>query len=212
MSDDKTTGDQTQQKDKSGGKYKMKTREEHEKAIIELYKLDAEVDVDMLKTLTDAAVEEEKNTSTILRQKKDQRKRADGYEAVLKEAGLDPETGKPVEEDKKGDKSDDSAQSIFDKRDLEDFDGSDELKEQVKNVADTQGISIRIAIKDSYIQHKLTEEKEAADADEASADKGSGGQAKKKIEDVELEDIDASTDEGEKQFERKKAQLKQDNP
>lgn len=137
----------------------------------------------------------------------DQRKRAEKAEAELKTLkGKKPETAANPEEIRK--QAQEAARAELEARDLEELEHSDEIKEQVKKLAQLQGISVRKAAQDPYIKHlveKETAAKRAAEAADNGARKGrKGGTQIDTSKPLDPQDFDLSTEEGRKEWEAAK--------
>lgn len=99
-------------------------------------------------------------------------------------------------------------QDKLDARDLEALDLSDELKEEVKKVAKIQGISIREAAKDSYIQSRIEAVKQKEKLEKASPSRSNRGNYVSHVDPskpLNPEDFDFNTTEGVKAWKEAKA-------
>lgn len=128
---------------------------------------------DQLDKLVNREMDHLKSLSTAVRQKIDWRTKANG---TTDDKGTDDKKAKsddkPLTADEIRKTAEEGAMATFQKRDLDDMDHSDTIKDEIKAIADRQNISIRKAEKDSYIQHMIGEETKQREIDE-SADNGS---------------------------------------
>lgn len=88
----------------------------------------------------------------------------------------------------------------LEKRDLEALDYPDALKETIKKVASSQGISIKEALKDPYIKFKVDEADKEKAAEDASVGRTNKNGASKKFDFDKPPAPDMSTPEGQKEW------------
>lgn len=102
--------------------------------------------------------------------------------------------------------TEDAVTARLEQRDLDEMDYPDEIKAQIKHVAQVQGISVRKAEKDGYIQHLLKEAVKAGKIDEATVSRTPRTTPAGKTE-GKMPTFDMSTEDGRKAFD----QWKKDN-
>jgi ubiquitin len=95
----------------------------------------------------------------------------------------------------------------LEERDLDSLDDSDEIKEEIKNLAKVKGVSIKEAEKDNYIDFLRKKDDGNNRADEASASSTKQTWAGKDFSKVSPLDFDRTTEEGEKEFQEYKKYL-----
>lgn len=117
----------------------------------------------------------------------------------------------PADKSKKADPVDPEklVEEKFMKRDLDEMDHSDSVKDQIKRIAQLQDISVRKAEQDPYIQHLIAEEARQKSVNDA-AKNGKGNSKTGTVIDVskplDVSQFDLSTEEGRTEYnEAKKA-------
>lgn len=122
-------------------------------------------------------------------------------DVFTKAKGLIPPKPAPKKE---GETEEDPIQAAFDKRDLEEMEYPDELKESIKKVAKTEGISVRQATKDPYIVSKIEAWKKEKGVDGAGLSRkdntSGGGSSGDGDVDLTPPDVDVTTPEGRKEY------------
>jgi len=118
--------------------------EEIRSSIIEKYGLDESEQSDLIDNLTKDILAQKKSFGKVVSQKRTWREKAIGEKKPeKKDTKLDP--------DELLKKAEEAVENRLAQRDLEELDLSDELKEEVKNLAKLKGVSIRKAQSDPYI-------------------------------------------------------------
>lgn len=134
------------------------TEEDIKEKLAEDLDLDPDIDADLLDKLTKKEMAQRKNFSTVVRQKRNWREKAktppkDAKETTPKQ-GDTPDKSKPTLTEEDIDKR---VNDRLEARDLEELSLPDELKDEVKKLAKTLGISVKAAAQDPYIKFKKDE-------------------------------------------------------
>lgn len=174
--------------------------EEIRDSVIEKYGLSEDTDGDLIDKLSTDILAQQKSFSKVVSQKRSWREKATGKQSVAKEEkGTDSDTIRQEIEEK------------FLKRDLEEIEASDELKEEVKKLAKMKDLTIRQAFKDPYIIFLKSQEEQAKKLDK-SAISGRKNGASVKIDTskpLDPSEFDMSSKEGRDEWEKaKKARAK----
>lgn len=103
--------------------------------------------------------------------------------------------------------AEDAARRTYDQQYIDDQGFPDEIKEAISKVAVAQGVSLRQAAQDGYIQHLMQEHQRAEKVRNASPDAGGGGNAGYVFDPDNPPDVDVSTPEGQKAIEEWEQQL-----
>jgi len=191
----------------------VKEEDVREKVIEELG-FDAEEDKDKIDLLVKKEMESSKKLSTAIKQKIKQRT---AKEALMKSSKEDDDDdGEKGKEGKKDDKKEDvdvdaAVNKALEGRDLEDMDMPDEIKEEIKKLADLQGVSVKKAAKDPYIAHLVEKHEEKQEEDEAGIQRKNktGGGGSYKFDANTPPDSDMSTEEGRKEYDAWKKKAKE---
>jgi hypothetical protein len=108
------------------------------------------------------------------------------------------QSNKPYDPDALVKRAEAAAEAKLEQRDLDEMEYPDDIKADIKKLAQLQGVSVRRAAKDPYIQHRIEQAKATERVSEATVTRTSNaasvrteGQAPK---------FDMSTDEGRKAF------------
>ncbi len=158
-------------------------------SVIEKYGLDEEEQSELIDKLTSDQLEQRKAFGKVVGQKIKYR------EAATKEKPPKEETPKEETPD-----VDALVNEKFEQRDLESMDLPDEIKSEVSKLAKAQGISVREAVKDSYIEFKKQEYDEAKKVEDATISPKSKGKSVK-FDAQNPPEVDVSTEEGRKEWE-----------
>lgn len=157
--------------------------------------LDETEDADKIEKLVKKEVKHREDLSTAIRQK-------------IKHRDANKGTPAPKDDKKSDDSQDlgkkinDGVLSVLEQRDLDDMDLPDDLKKEIKRIAEVQGISVKAARRDPYIAFKEDEHKKAQKAEDATiSNKGNQGGGKKSWSVDVPPDVDMSTEEGRKTYE-----------
>ena len=137
---------------------------------------------------------------TAVRQKIDWRTKANG---TTDDKGTDDKKAKsddkPLTADEIRKTAEEGAMATFQKRDLDDMDHSDTIKDEIKSIADRQNISIRKAEQDPYIQHMIGEDTKQREIDEAAengSNRSKGGIKIDTSKPLDASDFALHTEEG----------------
>lgn len=127
--------------------------------------------------------------------------RAEKAEAKAKGKGetFDPETIRKEAEA--------AARATLEQRDLDELEYSDEIKDNIKQIAQLKGVSVRAASKDPYIAHLIAQEEATRRMNEAADNGGKKGikSSYDPSRPLNPADFDLSTEEGRKAWEEAKA-------
>ena len=168
-----------------------------------------ELDTDVVDEIDDSAVLKEKleKAQKANSQLFERTKKAEGF--VKDDAGkwvkkpVEPAPEKepekePTAEEITDEKLDKALEDKLEKRELNSFDISDDLKKEVGAYAKLNGVSVKKARDSPYIQFRVKEVESADNADEASLGGGKGKTAKTEI--VGEGNFDLTTEKGRKDF------------
>ena len=160
--------------------------------------IDPEEQEELLDKLVAKEVSSRKKLSEAIGQKINWRKKA-----------LEPETAKPKPTAKETEDTDVESKvlSILEKERLENMDVPEELKDEIKKIADINKVSVKKASQDPYILFRKEEIEKAAKAQDATISRKNKGVGVK-FDPENIPDFDVSTKEGQKQWKewKKKAQ------
>lgn len=92
--------------------------------------------------------------------------------------------------------------AVLEKRDYDALEYSDDIKAEIKKVAVAQGISIKKAAQDPYIQFKLETAEKTRKAEEAAAGRNNRRTGKTDYDGKNIPDFDMTTPEGRKQYDK----------
>lgn len=118
-----------------------------------------------------------------------------------------PSGDKPLDAETIRKQTEEAVTARLEQRDLEEMDYPDEIKAQIRHVAQVQGISVRKAEKDGYIQHLVREAVAAGKIDEATVSRTPRTTPAGKTGEGKMPTFDMSTEDGRKAFD----QWKKDN-
>lgn len=169
------------------------------KSVIEKYGLDEDANADLIEALTKDKLEEQKKFSTVIKQKRSWREKANekanSVQPVVKQE-VTSNTGNFVTKEE------------LEQRDIDSLELSDELKTEVKRYAKLNSVSIKEASSSSYISFLKEKEVAKAKNEEASIGNKRVSQTKKDFSEKSPNDFDRSTPEGRKEWDEYKAWLK----
>lgn len=154
--------------------------------------LGIEADNPLLDTLVQREMEQRKLLSTAIGQKIKYRTLAKDGKPPKKEEPK-PEDGKPLTPEEVTAK----VKAEFEQRDLDEMEHSDDIKAQIKSLAQVRNISVRQAAKDPYIVHLVETEKASEKSDDATITRTPKGQ-KVAFDKAKPPKVDMSTAEGRK--------------
>lgn len=172
--------------------------------IITEFGFDEVDDADRIDKLVQKEVEDRKKLSAAIGQKIKWRTEATKPKEEKKPAEAPPESKKESEDIGK------AISQEFEKRELDSLEYSDELKEEIKRVAQVQGISVKAAVRDPYITFKIGEYEKEQQLDEASTTRTNRSGGKREYSIDNPPEVDMSTEKGREEWaEYKKAMAKQ---
>ena len=154
--------------------------------------LGIEADNPLLDTLVTREIEQRKKLSTAIGQKIKYRTAAQGVKPPT-EVKPKPEDGKTLTAEEITAK----VKAEFEQRDLDEMDHSDDIKAQIKSLAQVRNISVRQAAKDPYIVHLVETDQATRKSDDATITRTPKGQ-KVSFDKAKPPKVDMSTAEGRK--------------
>lgn len=116
--------------------------EEIRASVIEKYGLDEVDDSELIEKLSNDFVAQQKAFGKVVSQKRSWREKATGAKQPVEQKGESKSDAEAIRQE---------VEEKFMKRDLEEIDASDELKEEAKKLAKLKDLTIRQAFKDPYI-------------------------------------------------------------
>ena len=158
--------------------------------------LSVDEDGDKLDKLVAREMKNRKLLSTAIRQKIDLRTKLTGAKPAVK-----PGSKVPLDEAAVRAEAESAVEARLEQRDLDDMEYSDAVKSEIKKVAKLQGISVRKAANDPYIQHVVEAEKKQQAINEAADNgtrKGKSGVKVDLSKPLDPKDFNLSTEEGRK--------------
>lgn len=176
--------------------------------IVSDYGFDETDDAEKIEKLVASEVKHNKDLSTAIGQKIKYRELA-----KVAEKKPDPppkDTSKQLDPEELEKRLDAKVSERLEQRDLEALGYPDELREKIRKVAKAQGISVKQAVADPYIQFQIGEYDKQKKADEAAAQKTNrgGGQTKKSWSLANPPNSDMTTEEGRKEWDEYLAEMK----
>jgi len=177
--------------------------EEIRASVITKYELDEADDSELIDKISKDIIAQQKSFGKVVSQKRDWRER------VLNPKKIEDKKDLTADEIKK--QAEDAVEERFMKRDLDDMDVSDELKDEVKKLAKMKSLTIRQAFKDPYIIFLSDKEAQVKKLDKSSISVKKNGKPTVIDSDTKLdpEEFDLRTPEGRKSWdEAKKAKHK----
>lgn len=180
--------------------------DEIRESVISEYDFDEEDDAERIDKLVEKEVSNRKKLSEAIGQKIKYRD--------LAKANDDPKpkekAGKKVEDDSEDidSKLDKKLNESLDKRDLDSLDYPDELKTEIKRISKATGVSIKEALQDSYIVHKVEEHENKSKEDNASISRTNKSVGKKSWSFENPPEVNVRTEEGRKVWEEYKEEMK----
>lgn len=210
MEDSKTT---VQQEDANANldEFKPKSEDEIRTQVVEEYDFDEVDDEEKIDKLVKKEVESQSKLSVAIKQKQTQRTDKEAYIQRMKDAGLDPETGNPLETKEKsketkpelpeGVMTEEKYKEIKFQEELDDLGYDDDLKAEVEKVAKLNNQRPKQALEDSYIKFRIEEKEQKEGVEEAGLDNKPSGQVTvksaitKKGKGIDVTKTDTSTPE-----------------
>ena len=171
--------------------------EEVRDTIISEYGFNEDDDAERIDKMVEKEMDNAKKLSSAIGQKIKQREKVKELEIQLGEKKETPPTKTEVKTD---DDLDKKLNERFEKKELDNLEYSDELKDEIQKVAKLQNISIKQALRDPYIAFKLEEYGNEQKADEASISRTNNKTGKQKYSFDNPPDPDMDTPEGRKEW------------
>lgn len=172
--------------------------------LAEDFGLDPEENAEILDKLVERETENRERLSKTIKQKISWRERAQGSKKP-------PEKGdgkKPAEKQDVDQLVDQRVKDALEMRDLKDLNLSEEIESKVLKLAQLEGLSVREAAKDSYIQSLIEKEKQAERINKATPKRTGKGSYKTSIDPsqpLDPDDFDLNTQEGQQAWKDAKA-------
>jgi hypothetical protein len=175
-------------------------QDESIRGVIEKFNLDPEADEDLIIKLVESEKENHKKLSEAIGQKIKYRNEAEILKSSSGEKEKKPASESLVDVSK-------AVQEALDKRDLEEMNLSDDLKEELEKLAKITGTSVKKASQDPYFIFKKEQYQKDEKIHAASiSTKNTGAQAY--VDTAEVPKVDLSTEEGRKQWQEWKSAKK----
>lgn len=172
--------------------------------LAEDFGLDPEENAEILDKLVERETENRERLSKTIKQKISWREKAQGSKKT-------PEKGdgkKPAEKQDVDQLVDQRVKDALEMRDLKDLNLSEEIESKVLKLAQLEGLSVREAAKDSYIQSLIEKEKQAERINKATPKRTGKGSYKTSIDPsqpLDPDDFDLNTQEGQQAWKDAKA-------
>jgi len=165
-------------------------------SIMEKYGLDEDDNADLIDQLTKDTLAQKKSFGKVVHQKRTWREKAAGVKPEAKEDNKNLSTDEILAQ------AEARVEKRLTERDLEELDLSDVLKEKVRNLAKTNGISVRQAYADPYIVFLKSQEDADKKLDNATISRKNNGKTVVIDDSKPLNpgDFDMSTPEGRKSW------------
>lgn len=188
-------------------KHVVLKEDEIKESIIETYGLDEEEQADLIDKLAQDRLQEQKKLSTAIKQKITYREKLANAQKSLSEDEEEeqeeeekPQTPVEINEDVINQRIEEK----LEERELNSLTDSDEIKQEIKNLAKMKGVSVMEASKDNYIGFLRQKAAGSDRADEASASSTTKAWTGKDFSDKSPLDFDRTTKEGEAEFQEYK--------
>lgn len=185
---------------------KESKEEDIRSSVLEKYELAEDTDSELIDKLTKDIISQQKSFGKVVSQKRSWRDKA--LNPTKKEETKVGDKNLTADEIKK--QASNEIEEKFMKRDLEEIDVSDTLKEEIKKLAKLKDLSIRQAFKDPYIVYLKSEEDAEKKLDKATIKTVKNGKTVAIDSDTKLDpnDFEMSTAEGRKAWDAAKATKK----
>lgn len=170
--------------------------EEVRAGVIAEYGFDEATDAERIDKAVTKEIEARKALSAAIGQKIKHRTARQEAEGKLEAAK--PKTGEPDIEKT----VDTRVTAVLEQRDLDAMEYPDDLKAEIKKVATTQGISVKKAASDPYIQFKIEAWQKEQKIDEATVSRKNRSGGKTEYTFDNPPDVDMSTKEGQEEYEK----------
>lgn len=189
----------------------VKEDEVREKVIAE-YGFDEVDDSDRIDKLVKERVGSQKNLSQAIGQKIKYRTELQKKEEKPKEELPPKDQKKDIDPEELDKTLEEKVQKQLEKRDLDSLDYPDELKADIQRVAQIKGISIKQAVSDPYIAFKIEAVEKEKETEEATASRTNkkGGKTEYSLDNPP--DVDVTTEEGQKKWEKWKEEMRKKHP
>lgn len=179
--------------------------EEVRASIIAEYGFDEVDDAERIDKLVAKEVEHSKKLSSAIGQKIKHRTEA---EELRKKVATPQDKTNVLDPEILDKKFDEKFNERMEKLELEALDYSDEIKSEIKKVSKTQGISVKQAVRDPYIAFKISEAEKEQKTNEASISRTHKTYGKKSFSIDNPPEVDMSTEEGRKEWDAYKTEMK----
>ncbi len=170
--------------------------------IITEYGFDEVDDADKIDKLVEKELDYSKKLSSAIGQKIKHREEAEELKAKLEDKTPEakPKTDTKVDVEDLDKKLDEKLNERLDKKELEELDYSDDLKDEISKIAKLQDISIKKALSDPYIAFKVEEYNKEQKIDEATISRKPNSQGSKDYSIEKPPVVDLNTEEGRKEW------------
>lgn len=161
-------------------------------SVIKEFGFDPEADKERIDKLVAREMDHKKTVSTAIKQKI-------GYRTKFQESTKTP-PAKPAQEERPDVGS--QIEAALEKDRLDSMEYPDDIKAVIKNVAKVNGISVRKAVADPYVQSRIETWKKDSGADEAAVNRTNKGGKGGSAGDDEIPDFDLTTEQGRKDWDK----------
>lgn len=197
-----------EQKQEETKEFTPKTEEQIKEEVIDDLKgdsdyFDEEDNADIIQRVTQRRLVDEKFKTSKHEQATKRKERITELETKLGESdGTESKT--KTSADEKSIKE--TIKELKDEEYLEELPHSDELKDKIKTLSKINGISVKKAAEDDYIQVLIKNEAEDKASENASLSNNNKARARRNLKDMKPEDFDLTTQQGRDDFEEHKKQ------
>lgn len=167
--------------------------------VVEDLGLDENEDTELIDKIVAGKTEEQKKLSTAIKQKRSWRDKAQAPKEQ-KEEVKPPQPSGQITKEELLKEVDTKVDERLRKQELDSLELSDELKEEVKSLAELKKMSVKEVLDSPYIQFRKQEEEKLEQNDKASIGSKHRTGAKLDYKDMKPTDFDMSTEEGRKDF------------
>ncbi len=203
---DKETNTSTPEEQKAEQEALVETKEEEirEKVMADLA-LDPDIDSELIDNLVKREISQREKFSDLIRQKIKWREKAQGENPENNQTPSDPATPPKVTDDEA------KIRAILDEERLEEMNVSDEVKDEIRNLAKLKNLSVKKVVEDPYIQYRMKESEAAAKVQEAGISGTKKGIPVGDGKTVEAPQFDYTTEEGIKAAKEWRAKVAKEN-
>ena len=170
-----------------------KADEVRAKVVADLGLTDDETNKAVIDKVVERELDHRKKLSGAIKQKIDWREKAKGS----KPTPPAPTGDKPLDAEAVRKQAEDAVTARLEQRDLDEMDYPDEIKAEIKKLAQVRGVSVRAAAKDGYITHLVSEAVAAGRIKEAAVP---AAQQSRTVKTDKVPHFDMSAAEGRQQF------------